>query len=111
MNALTQILRTRKISKCWSRVESALRQQAKMAAEAESSRVMADFYTDRVKSIDPYQDHWGFATARHKQAEHHDDLTQYRKLRDEAAARVAAEKARHVQLYSEPSTTGKGHTP
>lgn len=89
-----------KINKSWLRVEKALKQQAKMAAEAESSRIMTDFYTDRVASIDPYEDHWGFATARHKELEHADDWNQYVALRDEAAAKVAAEKARYLELHN-----------
>lgn len=46
-------------------------------SQAEYHRLLADFYTERVMSIDPHTDWWAFAEAKQKQYDHQTECLLY----------------------------------
>lgn len=72
------------------RIRDAQQRFAEMDSHRHFHAQMADFFTDRVLSIDPWQDHWGFADARADQLHHQERACEYEKRAAAAHAAVAA---------------------
>lgn len=51
----------------YERAEAERKRTAKLIADAEFHRMMANFYTERVASLDPHTQWWEFAEAKQKQ--------------------------------------------
>lgn len=83
-------LRLNKTRKLYEKLETAVTKKAELQARMEFNRSMANFYTDRVLSIDPHQDWWRFAEAKQKQFNHQEDCTLLSGRIEEAQAVIVA---------------------
>lgn len=92
---LLDIIRTDKERQRKERVEDAAKARAHAAADVEAERLMCDFYTDRVASIDHETHWWEYAEAKQKQADHTAAWQRATDKAIEAEAKLEAEKVRN----------------
>lgn len=91
---IKEMLHSDRMSKRKARIEKAVRAKAAATGDAEFHRVMADYYTARVATIDPDVDWWGFADAKQKEQDNIDLFQKYSRNVEEATARIKAEEVR-----------------
>lgn len=106
--AIRDTLRSNRIAKQKQRVIDAVKVQARATSDKEFHRIMSDFYTQRVAAIDPHNDWWEFAENKQKEQDHVEEHQSHGARSEEAAAVVAAEQARYVQLLNAYSDAGEG---
>jgi hypothetical protein len=99
LQAIRELIASHRERTMKDRVNDAVKAHAKACSDVEYHRVMTDFYTDRAKRTDPWKDHNGFAEARNSEQEHEAEWIDAKSDCEEAAARLAAEQARYVQLH------------
>lgn len=83
------------------KLQRAMKTLSHRVADAEFHRSMANFYTERVLSIDPHAgpaEAWEFAEAKQKQYDHQLDCVHEEKRIEEARAVVEARKAELKKL-------------
>jgi hypothetical protein len=88
------------LQKQYERVEAAVKAKAKCVSDAEFNRTMANFYTERLDSIDPNTDWWEFADAKQKQYDHQTTCVSNDAAVEEAAQIARAEIARYSALQA-----------
>lgn len=94
IRALLAALRVSPVTREYEKLEAVIKHHAQLSGDEEFHTRMSTFYTGQALSIDPWEDHWAFATARHKQLEHQDQVQRYMDRANEAYARVEAQRAR-----------------
>ena len=94
MKALINMIRfmfyTNKVDRYHGKVEDAIRRKALSVANVEFHRTMGNFYGEMLMEIDPHQDWWGFANAKQKQHNHHNDFLMQQQRVDEGNVKVLA---------------------
>ena len=98
---LVEAVRGDPITKQYERVEKAVKALAKSVSDAEFNRTMANFYTERVASINPYAgpaEALEFSDAITKQFEHQHACVANDSSVEEARKVVEAETARYLQM-------------
>lgn len=99
------------LQKQYERVEAAVKAKAKCVSDAEFNRTMANFYTERLDSIDHNTDWWEYADAKQKQWDHQMACVGNDAAVVEATKIACAEVARYTTLQAgQSAATGKGHS-
>ena len=102
------IVRGDPLAKQNERVEEAVKAKAKCVGDAEFNKTMANFYTERVMNINPWDDHVGFCNARTSQLEYQELHAASEKLVEEATAKADAHAARYLSLQHQHSAASTG---
>jgi hypothetical protein len=95
---LCDTFRSNRQRKQQERVEDAVKAHAELVGEGHVQKIMAEFYTNRVATIDHTQHWWAYAQAKQKEHEHVQECIALVAKADEAAARIDAEIARAEAL-------------
>lgn len=95
---LLDLIKGDPVARQYEKVEDAIRTQSQSVADAEADRILCDFYTERVNTIDPHTDWWGFADAKQKQVDHTASWTRNVQRVEEAKAKVEAAKVRMKEV-------------
>jgi len=109
LQAFREFLSDNTRSRQHHRIEKATRKMAEHIADAEFERTMANFYTERVISIDPHvgpAEAWDFAAAKQKQYDHQNDCISYEQKAEAARAEVAAHIAKLHRLQQSTALPG-----
>lgn len=83
--------------RAYTQIEKAIRKKAELISEREFHLEMAQFYTSRVKAIDPHKEWWDFADSKQKEFDNQRAASVLNNQIEEAEAKVSAYRTKYEE--------------